>query len=138
VCCRTGARRRACGSGIDAGGRRPVGRAAASREPRLPVAEADATALPVVDAAVPAVACVLASTDVPDDAAAEREIDRVLRLGGRFVHVAVYPCFTDAFADRSGRPTVVVDERYADRSRSFDAPETGRCPGLGRCAGAAH
>jgi len=88
---------------------------------RLPVAVADVTALPVADAAVPAVACVLASTDVPDYAAAVREIARVLAPGGRFLHVGVHPCFVGAFADWSGRPAVVVDERYADRSHSFEA-----------------
>jgi SAM-dependent methyltransferase len=88
---------------------------------RLPVAVAEATALPVADAALPAVACLLASTDVPDYATVVREIARVLAPGGRFLHVGVHPCFTGAFADWSGRPTVVVDERYADRSRSFDA-----------------
>jgi len=88
---------------------------------RLPVAVADSTALPVADAAVPAAVCVLASTDMPDYAAALHEIARVLRPGGRLLHVGVHPCFTGAFADWSARPKVVVDERYADRSRSFDA-----------------
>lgn len=70
---------------------------------------------------MPAAACVLASTDVPDYAAVLREIARVLRPGGRFVHLGVHPCFIGAFADWSDRPRIVVDERYADRSRSFDA-----------------
>jgi SAM-dependent methyltransferase len=87
---------------------------------RLPVARADAAALPVADGAVPAAACVLASTDVPDYAAVLREVARVLRPGGRFAHVGVHPCFVGAFADWSDRRRIIVDERYADRSRRFD------------------
>jgi len=88
---------------------------------RLPVAAGDATALPVADGSVGASVCVLAHTDVPDYAAFLREVARVLRPGGRFVHVGVHPCFVGAFADWSDRPRVVVDERYADRSHSFHA-----------------
>ncbi|WP_369247012.1 class I SAM-dependent methyltransferase [Streptomyces sp. R41] len=88
---------------------------------RLPVVVGDATALPFGDGAVPTVACVLAHTDVPDYAAVLREVARVLRPGGRFVHLGVHPCFIGAFADWSDRPRVLLDERYADRSRSFDA-----------------
>ncbi|MCX5420989.1 class I SAM-dependent methyltransferase [Streptomyces sp. NBC_00078] len=87
---------------------------------RLPVALADATALPLADASVPAAVCVLASTDVPDYAAVLREIARVLEPGGRFVHLGVHPCFVGAFADRSDPPRVIVDPRYTDRSRRFD------------------
>ncbi|MFF4348993.1 class I SAM-dependent methyltransferase [Streptomyces sp. NPDC001530] len=88
---------------------------------RLPVVVGDATALPFGDGSVPAVVCVLAHTDVPDYAAVLREVARVLRPGGRFVHLGVHPCFIGAFADWSEGPRVLLDERYADRSRSFDA-----------------
>ncbi|MDQ7910697.1 class I SAM-dependent methyltransferase [Phytohabitans sp. ZYX-F-186] len=83
---------------------------------RMPVAAADAAALPVATASLPAVVCALAHTDLPDYAAVLREVARVLRPGGRFVHVGVHPCFVGAFADWSDRPRVLVDERYADRS----------------------
>ncbi|WP_030601018.1 class I SAM-dependent methyltransferase [Streptomyces fulvoviolaceus] len=88
---------------------------------RLPVVAADATALPLADGRVAAAVCVLASTDVPDYAAVLKEIARVLAPGGRFVHLGVHPCFVGAFADRRDGPRVVVDERYADRTRTFDS-----------------
>ena len=85
----------------------------------MPVALADATALPLADASVPAAVCVLASTDVPDYAAVLQEIARVLTPGGRFVHLGAHPCFVGAFADRGDGPRVVLDAGYADRSRTF-------------------
>jgi SAM-dependent methyltransferase len=87
---------------------------------RLPVAAGDATRLPVRDGAVPAVACLLAHTDLPDYAAVVREAARVLAPGGRLVHVGVHPCFVGAFADRSVADRIVIDTRYADRSHTFD------------------
>ncbi|MGW3784030.1 class I SAM-dependent methyltransferase [Micromonospora chokoriensis] len=92
---------------------------------RLPVARGDATALPIADSSLPAAMCVLSSTDLPDYPAMLREVARVLRPGGRFVHVGVHPCFVGAFADWGRHPSVVVDARYADRSRSFDSWNTG-------------
>lgn len=88
---------------------------------RLPVAAGDAAALPVAGGSLPAATCVLAHTDLPDYPAVLREIARVLRPGGRFVHIGVHPCFVGAFADWSDRRRVVVDERYADRSHTFEA-----------------
>ncbi|MFI6340597.1 class I SAM-dependent methyltransferase [Streptomyces sp. NPDC050535] len=121
VCCGTGAH-----APVPAGlGWAPVGvdlsggqlRHAAGR---LPVAQADATALPFADASLPAAVCVLAHTDLPDYAAVLREIARVLRPGGRFTHLGVHPCYIGAFADWSDRPRIVVDDRYADHSHTFD------------------
>lgn len=87
---------------------------------RLPVVLADAAAVPLADNSVPAAVCMLASTDVPDYAAVLREIARVLHPGGRLAHLGVHPCFVGAFADWSDPHKIVVDQRYADRSRSFD------------------
>ncbi|MET8837667.1 methyltransferase domain-containing protein [Micromonospora sp. NPDC004540] len=120
LCCGTGAhaaelRRlgwRPIGVDLSAGQLR-LGRA------RLPVARADATALPLADGAVPAVACVLAHTDMPDYPAAIAEAARVLAPGGRLVHVGVHPCFVGAFADRSEPGRAVIDGGYAERERSF-------------------
>ncbi|MBV1849388.1 class I SAM-dependent methyltransferase [Catellatospora tritici] len=86
----------------------------------LPVAVADAAALPIADSRLPAATCVLASTDVPDYGKVIAEIARVLRPGGRFVHLGVHPCFVGAFADWSDAPRVVVDQRYAERGHTFD------------------
>ncbi|GAB4054442.1 class I SAM-dependent methyltransferase [Catellatospora paridis] len=87
---------------------------------RLPVVVADAARLPFADATMPAAVCVLASTDVPDYGAVIADIGRVLRPGGRFVHLGVHPCFIGAFADWSDRPRVVVDERYGERQHTFE------------------
>ncbi|GIF72635.1 class I SAM-dependent methyltransferase [Asanoa siamensis] len=88
---------------------------------RLPVANGDATRLPLRSAGLPAVACVLAHTDVPDYAAVVREAARVLAPGGRFVHVGVHPCFVGAFADRSDAALVTISPRYADTAHTYDA-----------------
>ncbi|MEV0006140.1 methyltransferase domain-containing protein [Micromonospora sp. NPDC050980] len=86
---------------------------------RLPVARADATALPLADGTVPAAVCVLAHTDMPDYPAAITEAARVLAPGGRLVHVGVHPCFCGAFADRSEPERIVIDGGYAERERTF-------------------
>lgn len=92
---------------------------------RLPVAAGDAGRLPVRSASLPAVACVLAHTDLPDYAAVLREVARVLQPGGRFVHVGLHPCFVGAFADWSEPGRVVVDTGYAARDRAFTGPPGG-------------
>jgi SAM-dependent methyltransferase len=120
-----------CGTGARAGAVRDLGwsplgvdlssgqlRHAAGR---LPAVLADATALPFPDASFDAAIGVLAHTDMPDYAAALGEAARVLRPGGRFVHIGVHPCFIGAFADRSDPARITIGTRYADRSRSFDA-----------------
>lgn len=88
---------------------------------RLPVARGDVTRLPVADASVPAVTCVLGHTDLPDYPAVVAEAARVLAPGGRFVHIGLHPCFTGAFADRSDPERIIIDGGYADRERSFRA-----------------
>jgi SAM-dependent methyltransferase len=92
---------------------------------RLPVAAGDAAHLPVLAASVPAVAAVLAHTDLPDYAAVLKEVARVLRPGGRFVHAGLHPCFIGAFADWSDPGRVVIDHGYARRERAFTGPAEG-------------
>lgn len=122
VCCGTGAHAPAL-AGL---GFTPVGVDLSRGQLRharatLPVAAADAAALPVAGAAVDAAVCVLASTDVPDYGAVLGEVARALRPGGRFVHLGVHPCFVGAFADHGDPGRIVIDGRYADRSHTFDA-----------------
>ncbi len=55
--------------------------------------QGDAASLPFDDESFDAVAARFVHTDVDDFAAVTREVARVLRLGGRFVHVGMHPCF---------------------------------------------
>lgn len=86
---------------------------------RLPVCAGDATRLPLRSGSVPALACVLAHTDVPDYAAVIRDGARVLAPGGRYVHVGLHPCFVGAFADWSDHGRLVITPGYAVRERAF-------------------
>jgi len=92
---------------------------------RLPVAAGDASRMPVRSGSLPAVACVLAHTDLPDYAPVIREVARVLHPGGSFVHVGLHPCFVGAFADWSEPGRVVIDTGYAERDRAFVGPPQG-------------
>lgn len=81
---------------------------------RLPAARADAERLPIRDASVPAAISMMAHTDMPGYPAVLREVARVLRPGGMFVHVGVHPCFCGGFADWSDPDAVVVRPGYLD------------------------
>jgi ubiquinone/menaquinone biosynthesis C-methylase UbiE len=86
---------------------------------RLPVANADATALPIATESVDAAICVLGHTDVPDYAAVVREAVRTLRPGGTFVHIGVHPCFCGYHADWSDRQRVLLTPGYNTPKRSY-------------------
>ncbi|WP_020522706.1 class I SAM-dependent methyltransferase [Catelliglobosispora koreensis] len=88
---------------------------------QFPVAQANATALPLQSSSVSLVTAVLCHTDVPDYAAVVREAARVLRPGGRMVHIGVHPSFVGAFADRSNPAEVLVDHTYDRLGRRFDS-----------------
>ena len=81
---------------------------------RLPIAQADAEHLPIPDNALPAVIAVMVHTDMPAYPAVVRDVARVLRPGGVFVHVGVHPCFCGGFADRSDPDAVVIRAGYRD------------------------
>ncbi len=88
---------------------------------RLPVARADATRLPVPDGSLDAVVAVMVHTDLPAYRPVLDEISRVLRPGGRFVHVGVHPCFCGGFADRSDPRAIVIRPGYLDGSWTTDS-----------------
>jgi SAM-dependent methyltransferase len=102
---------------------------------RLPVAVADATRLPLADGGVDAVVATLVHTDLDDWAAAVHEIARVLRPGGRFVHVGVHPCFVGPFAERESS-AVRIHAGYSDTGHTFEGPGIGN--GVRRRTGVHH
>jgi ubiquinone/menaquinone biosynthesis C-methylase UbiE len=81
---------------------------------RLPIARADATALPVRDRSLEAAVAVMVHTDMPDYPAVLREVARALRPGGVFVHIGVHPAFCGGFADRTDQAAVVIRPGYLD------------------------
>ncbi|MEU4240287.1 class I SAM-dependent methyltransferase [Actinoplanes sp. NPDC026619] len=113
-----------CGTGVHAAqlrelGWAPIGvdlsaRMLAYAKERLPIARGDATRLPIADGALGAVVAMMVHTDMPDYPAVLREVARVLRPGGVFVHVGVHPAFCGGFADRSDPEAVVIRPGYLD------------------------
>jgi SAM-dependent methyltransferase len=115
---------------------------------RLPAVLGDAGRLPVRDTRLPAVIAMMAHTDMPGYPAVLREVARVLRPGGMFVHVGVHPCFCGGFADRTDPEKVLVRPGYLDghwTKRSWTdqgvrdkvgAGPAARVPGGGAGAGA--
>lgn len=81
---------------------------------RLPVANADCARLPIRDGGVSAAIAMMVHTDMPDYPLVLREVARVLRPGGVFVHVGVHPCFCGGFADRGDLDAVVIRPGYRD------------------------
>lgn len=81
---------------------------------RMPVVQGDGCRLPFRDDSIPAVITVMTHTDIPDYAQMMREMARVLKPGGIFVHVGVHPCFCGRFADRNDVPNVLIHPGYLD------------------------
>jgi len=84
--------------------------------------QADAAALPFEDSSFDAVAAILVHTDIDDYAGALREGARVLRPGGRFVHVGTHPCFVSPVARSSEGGELRVFEGYHERRLVFESP----------------
>ena len=83
---------------------------------------ADAAALPFEDGSFDAVAAVLVHTDIDRYDLALREVARVLRPGGRFVHVGTHPCFVSPAASSSPDGSHRVFDGYHDQRLVYDSP----------------
>ena len=78
--------------------------------------QGDATNLPFDDGNFDAIVARFVHNDVDDFAAVASEIARVLRPGGRFVHVGMHPCFDGHFVEvrDEGR---LIHRGYWERAR---------------------
>jgi len=98
---------------------------------------ADAADLPFDGASFDAVASIFVHTDAEDYACILREAARVLRPGGRFVHLGLHPCFVGPFSRYQGpdEPPLLFPG-YRDTAWTRDAPGLGE--GLRRRIGTRH
>jgi SAM-dependent methyltransferase len=113
-------------------------RVAAGRgDGRVELVRADAAVLPFEDGRFDAVAAVFVHTDFEDYEAALRESARVLRPGGRLVHIGLHPCFVGPFSRYVGpdQPPE-LHAGYRDTGWTRDGPGLGQ--GLRRLVGTRH
>jgi SAM-dependent methyltransferase len=92
---------------------------------RMPVAVAEASALPVRTGTLAAAVAVLCHTDIDDYALTCQALSRALDSGGVFAHVGVHPCFVGAFADRTSSSEITITPGYWERERRFEGPWRG-------------
>jgi SAM-dependent methyltransferase len=93
---------------------------------RVPIVQADATRLPLIDACVDdACSAYGAVPFVADDAAVHREVARVLRPGGRWVFSVTHPVRW-CFPDDPGPAGLVAREPYFDRTPYVEQDGGGR------------
>jgi SAM-dependent methyltransferase len=83
--------------------------------------QADARSLSFVDGSFDAVVAALVHTDIDDYGLALREAARVLRPGGRFVHVGTHPCFVSPVA-RAAEEGLRIYDGYHEQRLVFESP----------------
>jgi SAM-dependent methyltransferase len=88
--------------------------------------QADARELPFEAESFDAVVAVLVHTDIDGYHLGVREVARVLRPGGRFVHVGTHPCFVSPVARSSGDGTLQLFSGYHESRLVFDSPAFAR------------
>jgi SAM-dependent methyltransferase len=84
--------------------------------------QADARSLPFADESFDSVAAALVYTDFDRYDLALAEVARVLRPGGRFVHVGTHPCFVSPVARAEEDGTVRVFQGYHEQRLVFESP----------------
>jgi SAM-dependent methyltransferase len=92
---------------------------------RMPVAVAEAGALPVRTGTLAAVTAVLCHTDIDNYALTCQALSLALRRGGVFAHVGVHPCYVGAFANRTSSSEITITPGYWERDRRFEGPWRG-------------
>ncbi|MFP3041267.1 class I SAM-dependent methyltransferase [Treponema primitia] len=79
---------------------------------RLPVAQADATRLPIRSASVSLAYSTFITTDWDNLEEAVAEIYRILKSGGRYIDLGTHPCFYGGFSVQQSDGTVVQYPGY--------------------------
>jgi SAM-dependent methyltransferase len=95
-------------------------RVARKRAPDAELVQADATALPFDKCSFDVVAAAFVHTDVADFTSVVAEAARVLRSGGRMVHVGTHPCFTGPFAELREDGRRLIHTGYRDTRRTTE------------------
>jgi SAM-dependent methyltransferase len=125
-----------CGTGlhfeaIAATGRRVLGVDISTDQLRVAkrrartLAAAEAILLPFADRSFDTVTSTFLHTDIDDMAPVFREVERVLRPGGRLIYIGTHPCFIGHFVELRDERTKVVHPGYRDAGWHDDSPYFG-------------
>ena len=88
---------------------------------RISLVRGDAMRLPARSGSVDAATVAFGIRNVERPEVASAELGRVLRPGGRFVHIGVHPCFCGGFADRTDPHAITIRPGYRDGSWTTDS-----------------